>query len=322
MFYGVDLADSSGGIELDTLLLAGDTGGLNLGPDPVAALERVLHDQEGYYLLGYQPEDSRDDSLLVESKAPGAIARARTRPLGSGPAERDFRLHTPNQELADAIHSPFGSGAIHALVAPLFGNGHTASELNVQVWVDVKDLTFTHQLNGLHRAGAQVLLAAFGADGVNRGQVAYTFDTGIARRRIPESAARRMGGPDGSAHSCAGSLPGEGGSARRDVEPDGHLQPPGDNPESGGRGTAAIRHRDAGERPEHAPGAEKPVCRVFPPGTSLYFGYQIYNPSSDHGKSVETETLLRLYRGDQEIFKGVPQILPAAALADPKLHVA
>jgi hypothetical protein len=52
VFNGLDMRDSSQAVELDTLMLAGDTGGLNLGPELSTALASVLRDQRGYYLAG------------------------------------------------------------------------------------------------------------------------------------------------------------------------------------------------------------------------------------------------------------------------------
>lgn len=320
VFYALDMRDSSEAVELDTLMLAGDTGGLNLGPELSTGLARVLQDQQGYYLLGFQSlgevwspqlERAVPFEIKIQAKDTSVLARARSSPLGSGVPETDFRDRTPGQELTSAINSPFAAGAIHVLVSPIFGNSRTlGSALTVLVWIDAGDLTFTHQLNGLHKANAQLLVSAFGNTGMSADQKGYSVALQLSgeeyQRALQQGwlvqAELRLPAP--GVYQVRAAVRDETSSRMGTAS---HLvEMPDLSSGALALSSIAIHAKDTSTL------ETGPARRIFAPGATLDFVYQILNPSSE-----ELQATLRLFRGAEEIFTGSPQILPATKLADP-----
>jgi VWFA-related protein len=333
VYYGVDLGDTSGGIELDSLMLAGDTGGLNLGPDPGIALQRVLRDQEGYYLVGYQAPDyflvnsggSADPfagrllmrQTKLEVSGADLLARSRTSPVGRGAVQDDFSVRTPIQELAAGINSPFAGSAIHTLVHGIFTSSATLGSLvNIQVWLDIHDLTFTHHLNGTHHASAQVMIAAFGNVDLTASQTTYNLALHLTGEEYQK--ALRIG------WVAQGELPIQVPGAyqlRTSVRDDTS------NKMGAANQLIAVPDLSSGDlllsgvalfAKDYTTIDAGPARRIFAPGTIVDFSYQILNPTVEQGKSTATESMLELFRENEQIFVGSPQILPAAAVEDQK----
>ena len=321
--YALDLADTSGGLELDSLMLAGDSGGLNVGPDVATALKRVLADQRNYYLLSYHAEGAEvfpgagiSDHTQVQVRNASLLVRARTVPMQDRTAG-DFPSRTADAS-ADAVSgAQFAPDAIHVRLTPAFNDLRDLGlTVHIQCWVDAHDLTFTHQLNGFHDAAAELELSIFNSTGGRVQQSAYDLTlnltnadypkalasgwVGQANLRVPSSGVYlvRAGARD-AASSRAGS------AGELVVVPD----------VSGGD----LQLSSISLRPDEAATLNEAIVeRLFKPGGNLRFGYQVLNASVDKGMSVELETRVRMFRGETELFSGSPQVLPTIKLDDPK----
>jgi VWFA-related protein len=152
------IADQTGGLAIT------NTNDLNLG------LERVLRDQEGYYLLGYTapkgaPRSGWDqDRVKVRVKRPGLRVRARQGFFGpSDPNEpRGFGL----DPLTTAALSPFGSTGITVRLSSFFG--HDTKEgayVRALLFIDSNDLQWDEDTPGRHTATFQMNLLAIGDTG-------------------------------------------------------------------------------------------------------------------------------------------------------------
>ncbi|SPE38119.1 conserved hypothetical protein [Candidatus Sulfopaludibacter sp. SbA3] len=319
VFYIAASGDSSETADAGLWKLSASTGGLRLGGELSAGLARVLQDQAGYYLLGYREPDPApgNPGVTVQAANTGVQVRWRNLPLGTGPADRDFRSRTPNQELASALNSPFVAGAIHLQATPVFGHSPTTGPMvTALVWMDVRDLTFTHQLNGQHKASGQVLAVAFDSTGMSAGQAGYNIALQLTgdeyqnllhhgwvcqlelRLRNPGTYQVRAAARDDTSSRM--------GSASQLVEvPDfssGQLMLSG----------VALRAKNSTTIDSG------PARRIFAPGERLVYLYQILNPSSDVAKPVALEARLHLFRGAVEVFTGVAQTLPAIVSGDPR----
>jgi VWFA-related protein len=314
VFYSVDLGHASTGIELDRLMLAGDTGGLNLGPDPAPALARILREQEGYYLLGCESEATGPGRMKVQTKDSRLYTRFRGFPLGKAAKEPDFRSQTTSQDLAIAIYSPFAGDAIRTLVYPTFSySSALGPQLVIQVWVDLSGLTFTHQLNGIHRASAEVAISVLG-------------DTGTAVVDTTYELAVQMNGEDypkalqqGWVGQAELRVPSPGVYVVRAAVLDGTSNRMGsagrvvDVPDVAGGQMTLSGIAIHGKNPA--------AHRVFSPGAALNFEYQILNPVNAAGKAADLESVVHLYRGTDPVFTGSPQPLPAKNLEDAKIRL-
>ncbi len=313
VFYSVDLKHASAGIELDNLMLTGGTGGLNLGPDPAVALARIARDQEGYYLLGCE-SDQGPGRTKVQARDTRLYTRYRRMPLGEAAHDPGFRSLTSPQALAAAIYSPFRGDAIRAGVYPTFTYSSLQGlNLIVQVWVDLSGLTFTHQLDGIHRASAQVAISVLGNTGTPVVDTTYDLNlqltgedyqkglrqgwVGQAELRIPAAGAYlvRAAVLDGASSRM--------GSASRLV----------DVPAVAGGQMTLSGIAIHGKNPA--------AHRVFAPGSVVNFEYQILNPVTAQGKPADLETLVHLYRGTAAVFTGEPQPLPAKNLENAKVRL-
>jgi VWFA-related protein len=192
---GLSAADSTGGLTSDQIeqrlsdrknelfdtqeglnYLAQQTGGraFRNNNDIKGAIEKVLDDQKGYYLLGYQPDEEtfdpakiRFNKLTVRLKRPGLTVRHRSGFLGVADTEARPTKLTAQQQLFSALTSPFGSGGIALRLNALFGNeAKSGSFVRSLVHVSAKDLKFTDEPSGEKKAVFDLIAYTFGDNGV------------------------------------------------------------------------------------------------------------------------------------------------------------
>ena len=150
-------------------LLAKETGGFVIRNRNDFGLERVLEDQNGYYLIGYRPASEtfnrRLHKIQVRVKPGGFTVRTRAGHYGlteetpAGPtAERD--------RMNKALVSPFGANEMSVRLNALFVYHPVLGPMLINVMaVDPKDVTFTAGPDGLHHAKFEVSAALFGENG-------------------------------------------------------------------------------------------------------------------------------------------------------------
>ncbi len=151
--------------------------------DIAGALQRVVNDQKGYYLMGYRPSEASFDSkkgqfrynnIKIRVRRPGLTVRTRSGFYGftetkGGPVRR-----TRAEQLLGSLTSPFSSG-VNVRLTSLFGNEPSGSFLLSMLHIDPASLTFVAQPDGWQQAVIDVLAITFDADGqiveqVNRTQ--------------------------------------------------------------------------------------------------------------------------------------------------------
>jgi VWFA-related protein len=318
--YTVDLSDGEAGSEAAGLPLAVATGGLNLGRELAAGLARALHDEDGYYLFSYVREGefvSRSfqldapPSLQLKTRNTAFTARARISPVMASDEERNYRARTEYQELVSAVNSPFDGEAIRVQVTGLFGNSRAKGpSLTALVWIEAGDLSFTHQLNGRHKASAEVVIAAFGSTGLSAGQTSaqLTLDLDADEYKqalldgvvVQSELDLREPGFYQVRVTARDETSGRMGKASQFVA--------APNISSGDLMLSGIVLREKDSKVA----ASGPARRIFAPGARVTFTYEILNPGA------EVETLLHLIRDGREVFTGRPQSLGAVKLEDPK----
>lgn len=200
---GLTAADSTSGLTMDQVerqlsnrraeffesqsgltYLAQQTGGLAIrnNNDLNAGIKRVLEDQNGYYLIGYRPDESTFDSvsgrrkfhkLSLKVNRPGKFnVRMRNGFFGITDEEAVPFRKTPQQQLIGALTSPFGSAGVQLKLTSLFANTQElGSFMRSIIHVDAGDLTFTKEPDGWHKAMFEIIAVTFGDNGVIIDQV-------------------------------------------------------------------------------------------------------------------------------------------------------
>lgn len=136
-------------------------------------IERVLNDQKGYYLIGYQPDEETFDprkiqfnKLTIKLKRPDLQVRYRNGFLGVKDEEVKPQSKTPRQQILAALTSPLSFGDIDLQLTSLFANDtKTGDFMRSLIYVNGKDLTFTEDANGWEKATFDVVAMIFGDNG-------------------------------------------------------------------------------------------------------------------------------------------------------------
>jgi VWFA-related protein len=163
-----DLAESQQGLRM----LARGTGGFAFlnNNDLNKGIGRVLADQNGYYLLGYQPDEEtfdpkkiRFNRLSVKLKRPGLRIRYRNGFYGIADADASATPKAPRDQIYSALASPFDLGDIKLQLTSLFANDSKLGNfIRTMVFVDGKSLTFVDDGNGWQSARYNVAALLFG----------------------------------------------------------------------------------------------------------------------------------------------------------------
>lgn len=190
----LDFFESQNGLNY----LAQETGGISIrgNNDLSAGIKRMLDDQQGFYLIGYQPnaetfdpKRARFNKLKIKVKRPGLKIRYRSGFFGVTDDEVGRAApKTRAQQLSSAVASPFASGAIGVRLTSLFANdAKSGTFMRSLLHVDVDKLTFTEEQDGWHKLVFDIMAVTFGDNGVVVDQVSRTESVrvrGEAYRRI------------------------------------------------------------------------------------------------------------------------------------------
>jgi hypothetical protein len=268
-------------------LLAKETGGFVIRNTNDFGVDRVLEDQNGYYLIGYRPATEtfkrQAHKIQIRVKRGGFAVRTRAGFYGvtgnatvGPPSERD--------RMNKALISPFGVQDIAVRLKAFFANDPVrGSLLRNFVVIDAKDLTFYTERNGMPTVRCEVSYVLLGDNGAlvdkqdqtlvmqlsqevferaQREGMVYNFDlplkqTGSFQLRVAvrDVASQRIG--SGSQFVQTPNL------SDKQLALSGMLlyaEGPGLEPDDWNRAL---------------------VLRRFRPGASLVFGYTIYNAALD-----------------------------------------
>lgn len=295
-----------------TEVLAKETGGFLIRNKNDFGLDRVLEDQNGYYLIGYRPAtdtfNRRQHAIQVRVKHGGYTVRTRAGFYGSTD-ETASGTASQVDPLNKALSSPFGANDLTVRMAVLFANDPArGSLLRTFVAVDAKDLTFTQEPDGTHVAKFDISGILFGGNGamVNRQDQSAT----LRLRGKPYEGALR----DGVVYSIDLPVKVAGAFQLRVAVRDSASQKIG----AAGQFIQAPNLSDGqlalSDILLYAEGASATasvsddlqtnlVLRRFHQGASLVFGYTIYNAALDkktHEPRLTTQTVV--YRDSVKIY--------------------
>lgn len=159
--------------------LAQRTGGISVknSNDLAGGLKKIIGDN-GYYLIGYRPDDSTFEringypkfhNISLKVKRPGEYkVRMRSGFYGLGEDEAPpTAQQTPQQQLFGALMSPFTASGIRLRLTSLFINkDKLGSAMHSILHVDARDLVFNKEADGTHKAVFDIAAVIFGDNGI------------------------------------------------------------------------------------------------------------------------------------------------------------
>lgn len=321
------LAEGTGGIAFV------NNNDLNLG------IKKALNDQEGYYLLGYQPEAETFDpksikfnKLDVKVLRPDLKVRYRSGFYGIRDNDTAAKPKTAREQIYGAIASPLNISEFKLQLASFFANDpKTGNFIRTMIYVDGDSLTFVDEGNGWQTARYDVVALLFGekdtvVDEVSRKQtIRATADT---LKEIREK---------GFVATILVPIKKPGAYQMRVVVRDDVTSKIGSASEfiqvpnikkdqlyiSG-----LLLQRSEDETP-NAPkqfqtdGTRDLAARTFQPGMKLRLGFGIYNAKADSGsKSVDLAIQYRVFRDGADVYLSPPKRVTMLDQSDPHRVVA
>ena len=145
-------------------------------------IERILNDQTGYYVLGYQPNSESFDAkkvkfnkLTVKVMRPDVRVRYRSGFFNIRDEDAKPQLKTPRQQIFAALTSPFSSSDIDLrLTSLLADDAQTGVFMRSLLYVNGADLKFIEEADGWHKATFDIDAMIFGDNGTIVDEVSRT----------------------------------------------------------------------------------------------------------------------------------------------------
>lgn len=140
-------------------------------------IERVLNDQKGYYLIGYQPDDDifdaekrRFNKLIVKVKSPDL--RVRYRSGFFNVSDSDEKPKTDAERMIEALASPFAASGIELRLTSLFAEEiGPQSVMHTLLHIKADDLKFVEDADGWRKAQFEIVAMMFGDNGEPVGEI-------------------------------------------------------------------------------------------------------------------------------------------------------
>ena len=167
----VELYESQEGLRA----LAEQTGGFAVinNNNLAKGIERIMNDQNSYYVLGYQPSSESFDAkklrfnkLEVKVLRPDLHVRYRSGFFSVRDEDRTPPAKTPRQQIYAALTSPFYSNDIDLRLTSLLADDtKTGVFMRSLLYVNGADLKFTEEPGGWRKASFEIVAMIFGDNG-------------------------------------------------------------------------------------------------------------------------------------------------------------
>lgn len=173
--------------------LAEETGGrlfknsndLNIG------IDKMLEDQSGYYLIGYQPDSDTFDpkirkfnKLTIKVKRPDLQVRYRSGFFGV--EDEKLAINKPNNapdKIVSALTSPFVINEIPIRLNTLFANDKKiGTYLRPLMHIDAKNLKFEKQADGKYLTSFNLIAMTFGDNGIPIDQFSKNYTLTLSEK--------------------------------------------------------------------------------------------------------------------------------------------
>jgi VWFA-related protein len=319
--------------------LAQETGGfLMMNRNNIdKALEKVVDEGDGYYLIGYQPDEqtisemrtgnAKYHNIQVHVKKSGLHVRTRSRFFSTPESISPPDIMARQERIEDAMRTPFSSGSLRVRLTALFSETKTDQPcINALLHFSTHQLAFSDEPDGWRKAVVEVIAGLYDINGQQvqfedrQWSLTVKSKSYDKLKRNGASFLVRLPVKDPGAYQMRLVLrdtrSGELGNASQFIEiPDvrknklvlsgivmaadqSKAKAPEDQSEgmmedSGSNGTAAVR--------------------VFEPGSSISWAYQILNAKNDKDEKPKLQMQLRLFHEGEEVYeRKLPEMTVAA----------
>jgi len=313
--------------------LAKGTGGLfeHSRNDIDGALFEAVRDGDAYYLIGFQPDAElvsemqsgkrKFHSIEVRLKRPGLHVRTRSDFLGA--LDRPAEPVTQRQRLEQALYSPFKAGTLPVRLTVLFSQTREGiSRITALLHFDTDKLGFSEAPDGWQEAEVEIIASLFDIDG----QQLEFADRKLSLKAKGEtykdmvkngvvvymSVPAKKAGAYQMRVVLSDTKNGRMGSAMQFVEvPDvrkGRLA-------ISGIALAAEKSRSGANQKQEErliTGREvngTTAVRLFKPGETISWGYQILNAKTREDKRSKLQTYVRLFHEGREVYVAEPALI-------------
>lgn len=310
--------------------LAEETGGTftQNANDLSIGTQKMLQEQQGYYLIGYRPGDTSIDpetgvrrahNISVKLKRPGFRIRNRAGYYGIAEKAKSAKPLTRDQQLARALTSPFTAGGIGLRITPIWGSDSAAgSQVKVLLHLSTKDLSFSPQPDGSQVSAVDFLAVSYGSEGRVIDQYMDTQNITVTKDSYEQmvndglvfilNVAAKKPGPVQVRVAVRDTKTERIGSANQFLEvPDLGKN----NLALSGiylSGSVPAPQGDAAANPNQKSAVKTvtsgPAVRRLRHGMVLSYSYTIYNAALDDTKKPQLQTQMRLFRDGKEVFTG------------------
>lgn len=313
---------------------AGETGGKALinSNNLEGGIERALDEQNGYYLLAYQPDSDTFDAttrkfnkLEIKVKRPGLKISYRSGFFNTaGTAVQAAAGIVADAQLGKALTSPFAMNEIALNVNALYADDEKDGPyIRSFVHIDASQLKFTTDAEGWNKATFDIAAATFGDNGmpVEKTETKYTIKSkGPTHDAILKNGfvyvlilPVKKTGTYQYRVALRDSDTGKIGAASQVIDipdlTDKKLALSGVVVED--MSLATFQNISQGKVGNNPGQVKVPstllydtVMKEFPAGTVLRYGYEVYNAKGDASQAPEIETQARIIHNNSVVVQG------------------
>jgi len=172
--------------------LARETGGFAVlnNNDLNIGVQRVLKDQQSYYIIGFDPDDEKFDrkyhSIKLKTRRPGLQTRTRAGFIGFPDKPQEPPPQTRSAQILSALFSPFGARDVETQMTSFFFNSPNPSRkqkddpenisfVRSYFHIDASNLTFKDADNAEKALNLEIATFTFNENGVVVEQHARAF---------------------------------------------------------------------------------------------------------------------------------------------------
>lgn len=310
------------------LKIARQTGGFQVTNSNSFELDRILEDQNGYYLIGYRPTEETFNRKFhhISAKVKGAGLTVRTRTGFFGVTEEEAARTRPTaQDVTNlALVSPFGAQDIELDLNAFFTSDKTQGSKNETplvrsfVYLNANHLTFT-PINDRQQTSLEMHGVIVGDNGSIVEQVKHTAVLSLRQNEYQQALrdglnlrldipVKRSGSYQvriGVRDQNSSKL---GSAGEFVVIPDVKKK---------NVATSGVVLRDVAETAPPAIAMANPGTRHFRPGSDLHFAFLIYNAAINPATQLPSLTMqARLYRDGKPVGTGMETAVNVGKQAD------
>jgi VWFA-related protein len=315
-------------------VLAQRTGGLFVSNhnDILKAIKTVAADGDGYYLIGYPPDEktvgemkknkSKLHKIEVRVKRPGLRVRSRTEFLSVPDKKTQVDLLTRQERVGQALQSPFSGGDLRVRLTALFWQAKDEKpSISALLHFDADKLSFSEEPDGWHNAAIEITAALFGSDGQevdfadktwNLQAKGKTYDY-MTKYGISFLMNVPVKGPGVYQMRLVlrDTATGKLGSATQVIEVpnvrDGKLALSGIIMAADKSKSEAAADRPEGMIEEDS--RKTAAVRIFESGETVAWAYQVLNARTEKSEKPQVQVQVRLYCDGKGVYEGAPVII-------------